>query len=167
MDLKGIAMFAWLPYVAAYFGSAFSGYLSPLLMRWFRLGLVASRVAGVCLGAAIMIAPACVGLAGTAAIAIALLCFGGFAHQTISVLLNTLTIDVFAEAEVATANGLTGMASWTGGMLFSLLIGALAERVGYGPLFGCLGAFDLLGACILIALIRPRWRAVDAPETSS
>ena len=162
MDLKGIARFAWLPYVAAYFGSAFGGYLSPLLMRWCHLGLVASRVAGVCIGAAIMIAPACVGLAGTAAIAIALLCFGGFAHQTISVLLNTLTIDIFAEAEVATANGLTGMASWTGGMTFSLLIGALAERVGYGPLFGCLGAFDLLGACILIALIRPRWRAGDA-----
>jgi ACS family hexuronate transporter-like MFS transporter len=108
-----------------------------------------------------------VGLAGTAAIAIALLCFGGFAHQTISVLLNTLTIDLFAEAEVGTANGLTGMASWTGGMLFSLLIGALAERVGYGPLFGCLGVFDLLGACILIALIRPRWRAVDAPEAAA
>jgi ACS family hexuronate transporter-like MFS transporter len=167
MDLKGIAMFAWLPYLAAYFGSAFGGYLSPLLMRWCRFGLVASRVAGVCIGATIMIAPACVGLAGTAAIAIALLCFGGFAHQTISVLLNTLTIDLFAEAEVGTANGLTGMASWTGGMLFSLLIGALAERVGYGPLFGCLGVFDLLGACILIALIRPRWRAVDAPEAAA
>ena len=109
--------------------------------------------------------PGCVGLAGTPSIAIALLCLGGFAHQIISGLLNTLTIDVFAEAEVATANGLTGMASWTGGLLFSLLVGALAERVGYGPLFGCLGAFDLLGAAILIALIRPRWRAAAPPVT--
>jgi ACS family hexuronate transporter-like MFS transporter len=167
MDLKGIAMFAWLPYLAAYFGSTFGGYLSPLLMRRCRLGLVASRVAGVCIGAVIMIAPACVGFAGTAALAIALLCFGGFAHQTISVLLNTLTIDVFAEGEVATANGLTGMASWTGGMSFSLLIGALAERVGYGPLFACLGVFDLIGAGILIALIRPRWRAADVPEAAT
>jgi ACS family hexuronate transporter-like MFS transporter len=70
----------------------------------------------------------------------------------------TLTIDVFAEKEIATANGLTGMAAWTGGLLFSLLVGAFAERVGYGPLFGCLGVFDLLGASILIALIRPQWR---------
>ncbi len=79
----------------------------------------------------------------------------------ISGLLNTLTIDVFAENEVATANGLTGMASWTGGLMFSLLVGALAERVGYGPLFGCLGVFDLLGATILIAFIRPRWRPLN------
>jgi len=167
MDIRGIAMFAWLPYAAAYLGSAFGGYLSPLLMRWFGLPLVASRVAGMCIGAVIMIAPASVGLAGTAAVAIALLCFGGFAHQTISVLLNTLTIDSFAEAEVATANGLTGMASWTGGLSFSLLIGALAERVGYGPLFGCLGVFDLLGAAILIALLRPRWRAAMDRETAA
>jgi ACS family hexuronate transporter-like MFS transporter len=159
MNLQGIALFAWLPFLAADFGSILGGYLSPLLMRWFGLTLVASRVAGICVGAAIMIAPGCVGLAATPSIAIALLCLGGFAHQMISGLLNTLTIDVFAETEVATANGLTGMASWTGGLLFSLLVGALAERVGYGPLFGCLGGFDLLGAAVLIALIRPRWRA--------
>ncbi len=165
MDLKGIALFAWLPFLTSDFGSILGGYVSPLLMRWFGLGLVASRVGGVCLGAVIMIAPGCVGLASTPSIAIALLCLGGFAHQMISGLLNTLTIDVFAEAEVATANGLTGMASWTGGLLFSLLIGAVAERVGYGPLFGCLGAFDLLGATILIALIRPQWRSA-APRVT-
>jgi ACS family hexuronate transporter-like MFS transporter len=163
MDLKGIALFAWLPFLAADFGSILGGYLSPLLMRWFGLTLVASRVGGVCIGAVIMVAPGCVGLAATPSIAIALLCLGGFAHQMISGLLNTLTIDVFAESEVATANGLTGMASWTGGLMFSLLVGALAERVGYGPLFGCLGVFDLLGATILIAFIRPRWRAAEPP----
>jgi len=163
MDLKGIALFAWLPFLTADFGSILGGYISPLLMRWFGFGLVASRVGGVLLGAVIMIAPGCVGLAATPSAAIALLCLGGFAHQMISGLLNTLTTDIFAESEVATANGLTGMASWTGGLSFSLLVGALAERVGYGPLFGCLGVFDLLGAAILIALIRPRWRA-DTPR---
>lgn len=165
MDLKGIALFAWLPFLAADFGSILGGYLSPLLMRWFGFGLVASRVAGVCLAAVIMLAPGCVGLARTPSVAIGLLCFGGFAHQMISALLNTLTIDVFAEGEVATANGLTGMASWTGGLLFSLLVGALAERVGYGPLFACLGVFDLIGAAILIGFIRPQWRAAATTVT--
>jgi ACS family hexuronate transporter-like MFS transporter len=106
-----------------------------------------------------MIAPGCVGLAGTPGAAIALFCFGGFAHQMISGLLNTLTADVFAESQVATANGLTGTASWTGGLAFSLLVGALAERIGYAPLFACLSVFDLLGAAILVALLRPNWRA--------
>ncbi len=46
MDLKGIALFAWLPFLAADFGSILGGYLSPLLMRWCGLTLVASRVGG-------------------------------------------------------------------------------------------------------------------------
>lgn len=158
MDLKGIALFAWLPFLAADLGGILGGYLSPLFMRWFGLTLVGSRVVVIGIGAVIMVAPGCVALAGSAGVAIALFCLGGFAHQIISGLLNTLTADVFAETEVATANGLTGMASWTGGMLFSLLIGAMAERVGYGPLFGCLGVFDLMGTATLIALLRPRWR---------
>lgn len=158
MDLKGIALFAWLPFLAADLGGILGGYLSPFLIGRYHLTLVGSRVAGIGMGAIIMIAPGCVALAGNAGIAIALFCLGGFAHQMISGLLNTLTADVFAETEVATANGLTGMASWTGGLLFSLLVGAMAERVGYGPLFGCLGVFDLLGTAILIALLRPRWR---------
>jgi ACS family hexuronate transporter-like MFS transporter len=159
MDLKGIALFAWIPFLAADLGGILGGYLSPFLMRWFGLSLVGSRVAGIGIGAVLMIAPGCVGLVGTAGAAIALLCFGGFAHQMISGLLNTLTTDVFEQGEVATANGLTGMASWTGGLLFSLLVGALAERMGYAPLFGCLTVFDLLGTTILITLLRPRWRA--------
>jgi len=159
MDLKGIALFAWIPFLAADLGGILGGYLSPFLMRWFGLSLVGSRVAGIGIGAVLMIAPGCVGLVGTAGAAIALLCFGGFAHQMISGLLNTLTTDVFEQGEVATANGLTGMASWTGGLLFSLLVGALAERMGYAPLFGCLTIFDLLGTTILVTLLRPRWRA--------
>ena len=158
MDLKGIAVFAWLPFLAADLGGILGGYLSPFLMGRFGMSLVGSRVAGVSLGAALMIGPGCAGLVGTPAAAIALFCCGGFAHQMISGLLNTLTADVFAESEVATANGLTGMASWTGGLLFSLVVGAFAERVGFAPLFGCLSVFDLLGATILIALLRPRWR---------
>jgi ACS family hexuronate transporter-like MFS transporter len=159
VDLKGIALFAWLPFLAADLGGILGGYLSPFLMSRCGLSLVGSRVAGVGIGAVLMIGPGCVGLAGTTGMAIALFCFGGFAHQIISGLLNTLTTDVFAQSEVATANGFTGMASWTGGLLFSLLVGAQVEHMGYEPLFACLSVFDLLGAAILVALLRPQWRA--------
>jgi ACS family hexuronate transporter-like MFS transporter len=46
------------------------------------------------------------------------------------------------------------MAAWIGGLSFSLVVGALADSVGYGPLFACLGAFDLIGAALLVLLIR-------------
>ncbi len=158
MDLKQIAIFAWLPFLAADLGGILGGYLSPFLMKHFRIPLVWSRVAGVVLGAFMMIGPACIGLVASPYTAIALFCVGGFAHQMISALVNTLSADVFDPDEVATASGFGGMAAWTGGLGFSLVVGALADRVGFGPLFACLGAFDLIGATLLILLIRGQTR---------
>lgn len=154
LDLKAIAMFAWLPFLAADLGGLVGGYLSPFLIKRFSIPLVWSRVCGVVLGAFMMIGPACVGLVASPYTAIALFCVGGFAHQMISGLVNTLSADVFDPEEVGTASGFAGMAAWIGGLGFSLLVGALADKVGYGPLFGLLGAFDLIGAALLIVLIR-------------
>ncbi|HEY0649634.1 MFS transporter [Phenylobacterium sp.] len=167
LDLKGIALFAWMPFLAADLGGILGGYLSPFLMGRLKLGLLTSRAAGVALGAVLMIAPACVGLVHGPVAAIALFCVGGFAHQMISVLINTLTTDVFPRESLARANGLVGMMGWTGGLLFSLLVGALADRTGFGPLFGLLGAFDVLGALVLFALLRPMWRDRLSPATGS
>lgn len=154
MDLKQIALFAWLPFLAADLGGVLGGYLSPFLVRRFRMPLIASRVAGVALAAVLMIAPGSIGLAASPYTAIALFCVGGFAHQMISVLINTLSADVFTAEEVGAANGFIGQAGWIGGLLFSLLIGQLADRIGYAPLFGMLSVFDILGAAVLIVGLR-------------
>jgi MFS transporter, ACS family, hexuronate transporter len=154
MDLKQIAMFAWLPFLAADLGGLFGGYLSPLLMKHLRVPLIASRITGVVLGAFMMIGPACIGLVASPYEAIALFCVGGFAHQMISALVNTLAADVFEPGEVGTVAGFAGMAAWTGGLGFSLIVGALADKIGYTPLFGALGAFDLIGATLLVILMR-------------
>jgi ACS family hexuronate transporter-like MFS transporter len=47
------------------------------------------------------------------------------------------------------------MFGWAGGLGFSLLIGALADSVGFAPLFSLLGIFDLAGAVVLFLLLRP------------
>jgi ACS family hexuronate transporter-like MFS transporter len=156
MDIKEIAIFAWLPFLAADLGGISGGYLSPLLMKYFHIKLIDSRIAGIVLGALLMIGPGSIGLANSPYLAIALFCVGGFAHQMISALLNTLSADVFDANEVATANGFTGTAAWTGGLLFSLVVGALATTIGYGPLFACLAVFDIVGAIIVIVLLRGR-----------
>lgn len=153
MDLKQIAMFAWLPFLAADLGGIVGGYLSPIFMKKFGMGLIPSRVTGISLAAVLMIAPGCIGLAASPYTAIMLFCVGGFAHQIISVLINTLSADVFSPEEVGTANGFVGQAGWIGGLSFSLLIGALADTVGYAPLFAGLAVFDLIGAAILILAI--------------
>jgi ACS family hexuronate transporter-like MFS transporter len=154
MDLKQIALFAWLPFLAADLGGVMGGYLSPLLVRRFQVPRIHSRIAGVALGAVLMIAPGCIGLVASPYAAIALFCIGGFAHQMISVLINTLSADVFTTDVVGMANGFIGQAGWIGGLLFSLLIGRLADTTGYAPLFAALSVFDLIGAAVLIVSIR-------------
>lgn len=153
MDIKQIALFAWLPFLAADLGGVLGGYLSPFFMKRFGMRLIPSRVTAISMAAVLMIAPGCIGLAADPYVAIALFCVGGFAHQIISVLINTLSADVFSAEEVGTANGFVGQAGWLGGLIFSLMIGQLADTVGYAPLFACLSVFDLLGAAVLIAMI--------------
>ena len=154
MDLAHMALFAWVPFLAADVGGVLGGYLAPMVQRRFHFSLEGSRIAVISGGAVLMVAPGCVGLVAEPYAAIALLGIGGFAHQAISVLINTLSADVFPKSDIAKANGLVGMAGWTGGLLFSLLIGQLADKVGYAPLFACLGAFDLIGAAWLITMRR-------------
>jgi len=160
MNLAEIAMFAWLPFLAADLGGVLGGYLSPYLVRRFGLNLLHSRIAGVSGGAVLMIAPGCIGLAASPYMAIALFCIGGFAHQVISVSLTTLNADVFSAAEVGTAVGFVGQAGWLGGLLFSLTIGQVIGTVGFTPIFACLTAFDLTAALILIATVGRRHLAL-------
>ncbi len=152
-DIKSIALYAWLPFLAADIGGILGGYLSPFFMRTMGVGLVPSRVLGIFCGAICMIAPGTVMFTHGRTAVIILFSIGGFAHQIISVLINTLTADLFPQEQVGLANGLVGQAGWLGGLIFSLAIGQLAGAIGYGPLFSCLSAFDLLGAMFLLFMV--------------
>ena len=153
-NLKDIAMFAWIPMLFADMGCIIGGYLPGIFQRVFGVNIVVSRKLVVTMGAALMILPGMVGLFSSPFVAIALLCVGGFAHQSLSGALITLSSDMFDPGEVATANGFTGMAAWTASTLFALVVGALADTLGFSPLFAVLAAFDVIGAIILWALLR-------------
>jgi len=153
-NLKEIAMFAWMPMLFADFGCILGGYLPPLFQRWFGVNLIVSRKLVVTMGAVLMIAPGTIGLFTSPYVAIGLLCVGGFAHQALSGALITLSSDVFGRNEVATANGLTGMAAWTASTLFALVVGALADTLGFSPLFAALAVFDLLGAVVIWTVLK-------------
>jgi ACS family hexuronate transporter-like MFS transporter len=155
LDLKSIALWAWLPFLAADFGSLAAGLLPPVLMRR-GASLVRSRKLTMTLGACCMAGPACIGLAGSPGVAIALFCLGGFAHQMLNGALITLCSDLFDSRTVGTASGMAGSAAWIGGMLFTFAIGQSADRYGYDPLFVALAGLDLLAAAVLWALLRNR-----------
>jgi ACS family hexuronate transporter-like MFS transporter len=153
LDLKSIALWAWLPFLAADFGSLAAGLLPPWLMKR-GASLISSRKVTMTLGALCMVGPACIGLAGSPGAAIVLFCVGGFAHQMLNGALITLCADVFNSRSVGTASGMAGTSAWIGGMLFTLLIGQSADQFGYNPLFVALVGLDLFAAVVLWILLR-------------
>lgn len=153
LDLKSIAMWAWMPFLAADFGSLAAGLLPQWLMKRGS-PLLASRKVTMTLGAMCMIGPACIGHATSPVVAIALFCVGGFAHQMLNGALITLCADVFDKRTVGTASGMAGTSAWIGGMLFTLLIGQSADQFGYNPLFVALAGLDLLATALLWSLLR-------------
>src|SRR5471030_1720338 len=153
-NLKQIALFAWMPMLFADLGCVLGGYMPVFFQRVLGVNLIVSRKLVVTVGAILMIAPGMIGLFGNPFAAIALLCIGGFAHQSLSGALITLSSDVFRSEEVATANGFTGMAAWLASSLFALVVGALADTIGFSPLFVVLSIFDLVGAVMLWILLK-------------
>lgn len=154
MDIKEIAMFAWLPFLAADIGCVVGGYMSPFFHKHFKVTLFNSRKWVMAVGCLAMIGPGCIGLVDSPYTAIALLCVGGFAHQTLSGALYAITSDVFGKNEVATATGLAGMSGYLGATVFTLVFGFLVTKVGYSPLFVVLAVFDLIACVVVWTMVR-------------
>jgi MFS transporter, ACS family, hexuronate transporter len=158
MDMKQIALTAWLPFLAADLGCVFGGFLSQQLQKR-GLTLINARRTTFTFGALIMTAVAFVGAVDSPYTALALLCVAGFAHQTLSVTVITMSSDLFPRSEVATVAGMAGFFGNFGLLLFSLAIGGLVTSVGYSPFFVCLGILDILGALILWTVVKDPSRA--------
>ncbi len=168
-DLKQIAMFAWLPFVAADLGCLFGPTVALFLQRR-GVSLINARRGAFTVGAVLMMGMAFVSQVESPYAAIALLCLGGFAHQTLSVTVITMSSDLFRKSEVATVAGMAGTFGNFGVLIFSLMIGGLVATVGYDPFFIALGVLDLVGAVLLWTLVRdparaPKSTAVPPPLT--
>ena len=156
MDLKQIALFAWLPFLAADLGSVASGYLTKLYVRLFGCSRVNSIVASSVSGAFLMISLAAMAFTNNPYVAIALISIGGFGHQIISCMLSALVVESFDKGQMATVNGMRGSAAWIASFAFSLIIGVTADKIGFNPLFIAMGFFDLIGAFFLVTFIAER-----------
>jgi ACS family hexuronate transporter-like MFS transporter len=102
-----------------------------------------------------MIGVAFTGLVENPYAAIALVSLAGFAHQTLSVTVITMSSDLFKRSEVGTVAGMAGTFGNAGLLTFSLMIGALVKQIGYTPFFICLSVLDVIGALLLWTLVKP------------
>lgn len=152
-DLKQIALFAWMPFLAADFGCLSGGVLAMNLQK-MGISLINARRCAFTFGALLMTGMAFVGFVENPYAAIALLSLGGFAHQTLSVTVITMSSDLFKRNEVATVAGMAGTFGNGGLLIFNLLVGSLVATIGYAPFFIGLAALDLLGAAVLWTVVR-------------
>ena len=111
--------------------------------------MIPSRLTVITIGALCMIGPALVSFAVNPIVAILCFSLGGFAHQMLSSMMYAVVGDVFEKPEVGTATGIAGMFGYLGGALFTLVVGQLANTVGYEPLFALLFLFDIVAAAVL------------------
>ena len=139
----------------------------PTIAYWLQrrgVSLITARKCAFTVGALLMTCMLFVAKVQARTSRIALLCLGGFAHQTLSITVITMSSDLFRKNEVATVAGIAGFCGNSGVLVFTLVVGGLVKVVGYDPFFVALALFDILGAIWLWSVVRDALGRHDAPE---
>jgi ACS family hexuronate transporter-like MFS transporter len=158
-SLQRIALFAWMPFIAADIGNFTGGWISGLCIRR-GLSVLRART-WVCVFSCLPI------LAGIPAatvhsvyVALGLICFALWGYACWSTMGLTLPSDLFPQDVVATVTGLSGLAAGVVGTLFTFAVGILVDRFSYKPAFLIAGLMPLFATAFLLLLVR-------APANSS
>jgi MFS transporter, ACS family, hexuronate transporter len=153
-SLKRIALFAWMPFIAADIGNFTGGLISGYCIRR-GVSVVKART-WVCTISCIPI------LAGIPAAgmhnvyaAMGLICFALWGYASWSTMGLTLPSDLFPLDVVATVTGLSGLAAGLVGAVFTVAVGILVDRFSYAPAFLVAGLMPLFATAFLFLLIRP------------
>ena len=160
-SLKRIALFAWMPFIAADIGNFTGGLISGYCIRR-GISVVRARL-WVC---SISCLPILAGIpaAGVHSVytALGLICFALWGYASWSTMGLTLPSDLFPQDVVATVTGLSGLAAGLVGSVFTIAVGVLVDRYGYGPAFLVAGLLPLLATACLLTLVRtPNNRATN------
>lgn len=152
-DLKHIALYAWLPFLAADLGCIFGPSVVLFLQRR-GLHLIDARRGAFTLGAFMMIGVAFTGVVKDPLMAVALISLAGFAHQTLSVTMITMATDLFPRNEVGTVAGMAGTCANLGILIFTYELGQRVDQIGYTPVFVLLAVLDIVAAIVAWTVIR-------------
>jgi len=152
-SLQRIALFAWMPFVAADLGNFTGGLISGYCIRR-GIPVVRARL-WVCVFSCLPI------LAGIPAAsvhsvyaALGLICFALWGYASWSTMGLTLPSDLFPQDVVATVTGLSGLAAGMVGFVFTIAVGVLVDRFSYGPAFLVAGLMPLFATASVLLLVR-------------
>jgi MFS transporter, ACS family, hexuronate transporter len=158
-SLKRIALFAWIPFVAADLGNFTGGFISGYCIRR-GIPVIRARM-WVC---AVSCMPILAGIPAarvhSAYSALALICIALWGYASWSTMGLTLPSDLFPQDVVATVTGLSGFAAGLAGAAFTFAVGFLVDRFSYGPAFLVAGLLPIVATGCLFLLI-------SAPTTTT
>ncbi len=166
-SLQRIALFAWMPFIAADIGNFTGGLISGYCIRR-GIPVVRARI-WVC---AISCLPILAGIPAASVhsvyTAMGLICFALWGYASWSTMGLTLPSDLFPQDIVATVTGLSGLAAGLVGSVFTMAVGMLVDRFGYAPAFLVAGLLPLFAtACLLVLVRAPKNPAASNPSQSS
>jgi ACS family hexuronate transporter-like MFS transporter len=153
-SLRRIALFAWMPFVAADLGNFTGGFISSFCIRRGISVIQARR--WVC---AISCMPILAGIPAARVhnvyLALALICVALWGYASWSTMGLTLPSDLFPQDVVATVTGLSGFAAGLASVAFTFGVGVSVDRFSYGPAFLAAGLLPILATVCVFLLIRP------------
>jgi ACS family hexuronate transporter-like MFS transporter len=152
-SLKRIALFGWLPFVAADLGNFTGGLISGYCIR--RGMDVISARRWVC---AVSCIPMLLGIAVARVqspyLALAMISAALWGYASWATMGLTLPSDLFPQDVVATVTGLSGLAAGLVGAALTFIVGFLVDRFSYVPAFTIAGLLPLVATAALFLFIR-------------
>lgn len=152
-NLKQIALFAWVPFVAADLGNFTGGLISGYCIRR-GISTLRARTLVCTVSCLPMLAGMPAARVHSATAALALICVALWGYAAWSTMGLTLPSDLFPQDVVATVTGLSGLAAGLAGMAFTFLVGMTVDRFSYTPAFFIAALMPLAATACLYLLIR-------------
>ncbi|TDJ42841.1 MAG: MFS transporter [Gammaproteobacteria bacterium] len=159
-DLKAIALFAWIPFLALDIGGITGGYIGKRLIDK-GISLDKARKLVIWVGAVLVLAAMPAASTESTGLALGLIAIAMFAIQFKASSMFTLPADLFPARDVGTVWGMYGAVGSFGGMVFSILAGWTIDHYSWTPLFVAAGCMHIVSA-ILINVFVPRIEMLHA-----
>ncbi len=152
-SLQRIALFAWMPFLAADLGNFTGGLISGLCIRR-GIPVLHARIWVCVISCLPMLAGIPAAAVHSAYTALALICVALWGYASWSTMGLTLPSDLLLQDVVATVTGLSGLAAGLVGTAMTLAVGILVDRFSYRPVFLVAGLMPLFATGFLILLVR-------------
>jgi ACS family hexuronate transporter-like MFS transporter len=151
LSLKGVGAMSWIPFFLGSGGGIAGGWAAGWLHK---RGVTTFNVRRITMFAssALCLASCIVPFVASIWVSLIVMSIAIFGHNFVSANMYGAITDLFPEAAVGRATGLSGVAGGLSGLLFPLLTGILVDRISYTPVFLLAAAMPITGTILLFVL---------------